>query len=157
MAILREPDFAGQVRVKFDYGYFARNLYFNPKKAPDFAWYLISIFWASVGIGVVITFLVYFLQFELKLDENSLVSMVFKATLIINGTASVVSPLGGTLADRLGRRKPIVAAGALLASAGYAVMDAIVNSSGFLSGCVILSVSAMVCYSARRWHWRRRP
>ncbi|MBF6275604.1 hypothetical protein A5780_06015 [Nocardia sp. 852002-20019_SCH5090214] len=140
VAILRETDFAGHVRPVFNVRDFARTLYFDPRKAPDFAWCLASIFGITVGAAVVATFLVYFLQNALKLDEAALVPTVFEATLIINGTASIISPLGGRLADRIGRRKPLFAAAGLLVAVGCTVMDVVGTVPEFLTGCVFFGI-----------------
>ncbi|WP_084508880.1 MFS transporter [Nocardia pseudovaccinii] len=140
VAVLRETDFAGQVRPKLDFRDFLRNLYFNPRKAPDFAWCLISIFGVTAGVSVVATFLVYFLQYELHFGDDSLVPMVFEATLIINGIASIVSPLGGKLADRIGRRKPLFACAGLLVGGGCAVMDLVTNVPGLFVGSVLFGI-----------------
>lgn len=140
VAVLRETDFAGQVRTKFDFRDFVRTLYFDPRKAPDFAWCLASVFGVVIGAGVVATFLVYFLQNELRLDDASLIPVVFEATLIINGTASIISPLGGRLADRIGRRKPVFAAAGLLVAGGCTVMDISTRVPEFLTGCVFFGI-----------------
>ncbi|MEU1208362.1 MFS transporter [Nocardia sp. NPDC005825] len=140
VAVLRETDFAGQVRPAFGFRDFVRTLYFDPRKAPDFAWCLASIFGVTVGAAVVATFLVYFMQNELKLDEASLLPTVFQATLIINGTASIISPLGGRIADRIGKRKPVFATAGLLVAGGCAVMDIVTGVPEFLMGCFIFGI-----------------
>ncbi|PSR66889.1 hypothetical protein C8258_18650 [Nocardia sp. MDA0666] len=140
VAILRETDFVGQARAKFSFRDFVRTLYFDPRKSPDFAWCLGSIFGVTVGAAVAATFLVYFLQNELKLDDASLIPTVFEATLIINGTASIISPLGGRIADRIGRRKPVFATAGLLVAGGCAGMDVVTEAPEFLVICVFFGI-----------------
>ncbi|MGF6888673.1 MFS family permease [Nocardia sp. GAS34] len=140
VAMLRETDFVGQVRPVFNFRDFVRTLYFDPRKAPDFAWCLASVFGVTAGAAVVATFLVYFLQDELKLDNTTLVPTVFEATLIINAIASIISPLGGRLADRIGRRKPLFAAAGLLVAGGCGVMDIATTVPEFLTGCVFFGI-----------------
>ncbi|RKT87707.1 Major Facilitator Superfamily protein [Saccharopolyspora antimicrobica] len=109
-------------RPRFSAKEFAGSFWFNPRKAPDFAWFLLSLFLISVGIGVVSTYLVYFFQDRLHIATADLANAAFRANLVLMAVTTAVSFLAGYLSDRMDRRKPPFALAALLAAVGISVM-----------------------------------
>ncbi|MHA3020713.1 MFS transporter [Mycobacterium sp. BMJ-28] len=119
---------------------FASSLYFNPRTSPQFAWCLLVLFSAYLGTAVVGAYTVYFMEHMLRIAPAAMPVLIFKVMLVVNLIAVLSSPLAGKLSDRLGRRKPVFAAGSLMVGAGIAVMDIFVTLPGFFTGAVIFGV-----------------
>ncbi|MBD0708165.1 MULTISPECIES: MFS transporter [unclassified Streptomyces] len=91
---------------------------FDPRKNPDFGWVWLSKFFIMFGYGALASYLTLFLAAEFDMTDtdeqlafNALANGVSVATLVV---ASIV---GGTLSDRLGRRKPFVFGSGILMAA----------------------------------------
>ncbi|MFF2656224.1 MFS transporter [Kitasatospora sp. NPDC058032] len=96
---------------------------FDPRKHPDFGWAWLSKFLIMLGYGALAGYLTLFLAAEFGMDDtgeqlrfNALANGLSVATLVV---ASVV---GGTVSDRVGRRKPFVMGGGLVMAAVLAVV-----------------------------------
>ncbi|MER7014682.1 MFS transporter [Saccharopolyspora sp. NPDC000359] len=109
-------------RPRFNAREFVGSFWFNPRKAPDFAWFLLSLFLISVGIGVVSTYLVYFLQDRLHVPTGDLANAAFRANLVLMAVNTAVSFLAGYVSDRMDRRKPPFAFAAVMAALGISIM-----------------------------------
>lgn len=109
-------------QVAFGLGSFVGSFYVNPRKAPSFSWFLLSMFLVAGGLAVIQTYLFFFVQDHLGIAESEVPTIVFYAVLIMNVIALVVSLLSGTISDRIGRRKPVYAAAGLTLAAGSLVM-----------------------------------
>ncbi|NIH87274.1 MFS transporter [Amycolatopsis granulosa] len=109
-------------RPDFSAKEFAGTFWINPRRAPDFAWFLLSLFLICIGIGVVSTYLVYFLEDRLNIAAADLASAAFRANLVLMAVNTAVSFLSGYVSDRLGRRKPLFALAAVLVTAGITLM-----------------------------------
>lgn len=103
---------------RFSIKEFFGSFVFNPRKHPDFGWVWLSKFCLTYGFVGIQTYLTYFLIASLNVTETSAKSLVFQATLIMVITTVISAIVSGIVADRLGKRRPIVAAAGLIAVAG---------------------------------------
>ncbi|MCZ9882289.1 MFS transporter [Arthrobacter sp. B2a2-09] len=109
-------------RERFGFKEFFGSYYVNPRKSPDFTWFLGALFLVSIGFGVVMTYSVYFLQDQLHVSDDDLTNVLFVSLLLTGVLALVCAPLAGWLTDKIGRRKPSMIAAALLVAAGIALI-----------------------------------
>ncbi|WP_251976309.1 MFS transporter [Salinicola avicenniae] len=116
MAVLPDRRLAPGARPDFDLKTLAGSFYIDPRKAPSFSWYLLSMFLIASALAVVQTYLFFFIQNHLGIATERVPGLVFYAVLVMNLIALALSPLSGLISDRIQRRKPVFAmAGAALA------------------------------------------
>jgi MFS family permease len=87
-------------------------LWIDPRQNPDFAWAFAGRLAVNLGNALGTTYLLYFLQDDLKLkDPDAGLLVLTLIYLIFTLTATI---LGGSASDRSGRRRPYVAVAAAL-------------------------------------------
>ncbi|WP_223693582.1 MFS transporter [Leifsonia poae] len=122
VALLKGDKPATGPRSPFSIKQFLGSFYVNPRKAPDFAWFLLAFFLVNLGYGVVSTYSVYYLQDQIGVSDADLPGVLF-VTLLLGGVVSlVVAPLAGWISDKTGRRKPLFILSAVLMAAGIGVI-----------------------------------
>ncbi|MFD8565891.1 MFS transporter [Streptomyces sp. NPDC059639] len=119
---------------------FLQSFYMKPSANPDFAWTLLTLFLVAAGPTFVVTYSVYFLQDYLHIAKGDVPGTVFISVLIMNLLGLVSSPLAGVTSDRIGRRKPVFIASALLAAVGLAVLLGVKSLPVFYVGVGIVGV-----------------
>lgn len=144
MLVLRDRRLVGE-REAFGGKAFLGSFYFNPRKSPDFGWLLLSLFLIEMGLAVVLTYTVYFLQDFVGIDEADLATTVFQAALLTNGIAVLISFASGAVSDKLGRRKPVLLAAAVLGAAGVLVMVVGGTLPAFFLGSAVVGIG-LGCY-----------
>ncbi|MCU1657151.1 MAG: Permease of the major facilitator superfamily [Pseudonocardiales bacterium] len=90
----------------------AAGLWISPRENPDFAWALAGRLLVNLGNAFGTTYLLYFLQDDLKLAHPTDGLLVLTLIYLVFTLAATV--LGGRLSDRTGRRRVFVAAAAAL-------------------------------------------
>ncbi|MDT4945228.1 MAG: hypothetical protein QOH14_1961 [Pseudonocardiales bacterium] len=90
----------------------AAGLWISPRANPDFAWALAGRLLVNLGNAFGTTYLLYFLQDELKLANPDEGLLLLTLVYLVFTLAATV--LGGYLSDRSGRRRVFVAAAAAL-------------------------------------------
>jgi len=101
---------------------FALSFVFNPRKNPNFGWLWIGRFAIQFGSTGVTTYLVYLLGDRFGVTGQALTGLVVVANLGSTVAMIASSYLMGWLSDRVGRRKPFVAAGSLIMALGLALV-----------------------------------
>jgi MFS family permease len=134
LAALKDDRPATGERTPFDVKEFFGSFYVNPRKAPDFAWFLLAFFLLNLGNGVIATYAVYFLQDKIRVPEAELANVLFLTFLLAGVVSLVVAPLAGWISDRTGRRKPLFAAAAILIAAGIGVIVTATDATQFIVG-----------------------
>ena len=87
-------------------------LRFDPRENPDFAWAFGGRLFVNLGNAFGTTYLLYFLQDDLKLHDPDAGLLVLTLVYLVFTLAATV--LGGLWSDRSGRRRPYVAVAAVL-------------------------------------------
>lgn len=143
--IFKDDQPAAAERVRFGIRDFFGSFYVNPKSSPDFTWFLGALFLASVGLGVVLTYSVYYLQDQLQVPAEDLTGVLFVSTLLTGVLSLVAAPLAGWASDRAGRRKPTIIGAAVLTAAGIATIVTASTVTQFLIG---MALAAGVAFGA---------
>jgi MFS family permease len=118
----------------------ARTFYFDPRKAPDFAWVFASRFLFVLAYAFLATYQTYYLLEQLGTAEGDVPGRVFLGTLVQSAVVVTASVLGGRLSDRVGRRKVFVVA----ASTVYGIaMFVIAVASGFDTFLVGMAIGGL--------------
>ncbi|GAA1279615.1 MFS transporter [Pseudonocardia aurantiaca] len=108
--------------ARLDLKEFATSFVFNPRRNPDFGWLWIGRFAVMFGSSGVQTYQVYLLVDRFGLTGSALTGVIVLANTGAAIAMIVSSYLMGTLSDRLGRRKPFVAAGSVFIALGLAMI-----------------------------------
>jgi MFS family permease len=90
----------------------AAGFWVDPRANPDFAWAFGGRLLVNLGNAFGTTYLLYFLQDDLKLSDPDAGLLVLTLIYLVFTLAATV--LGGTWSDRTGRRLPFVAIAAVL-------------------------------------------
>lgn len=92
----------------FSPGRFLRGFYVSPRRYPDFGWAWLTRFLVNLGNHMVTLYLFFYLQDAVHYDQPA------TGVLVLTGLYAVMviitAVLGGPWSDRMGRRKPLVAA-----------------------------------------------
>ena len=125
--LVRAPDAPITVRRRFTARTVLGGVWIDPRSHPDFAWTLAGRLLVNLGNAVGTTLLLYFLGSGLhRADpEGDLIPIV----LVYLACLVVATLVAGRWSDRIGRRRPFVAAAAALQAVAAAVI-AIVPSYG---------------------------
>ncbi|WP_265520191.1 MFS transporter [Oerskovia flava] len=110
---------------------FAGSFVFDVRKHPDFAWTWLSKFFVMFGYAGVATFMPYYLGTRFGLDEAATIAIIITANFASVGAMLVSSFLGGYLSDKVGKRRPFVAAAGLIMVVGL-VLLAFAPSTGLV-------------------------
>lgn len=122
MVVLPDRRLKPASRPDFDLATLVGSFYINPRKAPSFSWYLLSMFLVASALAVVQTYLFFFIQNHLGIATERVPGLVFYAVLVMNLIALAMSPLSGLLSDRLKRRKPVYAMAGVTLAMGALLM-----------------------------------
>jgi MFS family permease len=139
-AVLRDRRLSAADREPFGVRALVGSFYTDPRKAPDFSWFLVAMFFIAACLAVIQTYLFFFVQDHLGIAEDRVPTLVFYAVLVMNLLALAVSPLSGVLSDRIGRRKPVFAVAGLALAAGALVMLVSPSLATFFTGVAIAGV-----------------
>jgi MFS family permease len=90
----------------------AEGMWIDQRANPDFAWAFAGRLLVNLGNAFGTTYLLYFLQDDLKLDDPD--TGLLELTLVYLVFALIATVLGGWLSDRTGRRRVFVATAAAL-------------------------------------------
>jgi MFS family permease len=122
---------------RYTVGEFARSFYVNPRTAPDFSWAWLSRFLLFMGLSFLLTYQVPYLLEHLKVPEDQIGDLVFRAVLVQSGVLIVVSFIAGPVSDRIRRRKAFVFVSAVIYAASLAIVAFAPNYTTFLVGMAI--------------------
>ncbi|PJI95155.1 MFS transporter [Luteimicrobium subarcticum] len=107
---------------RFTVGQFFGSFVFDPRKHPDFGWTWLTKFLIFFGYAGVATYLPYYLQDDFGLSEDKAISTILVANVASMAGMMISSPLGGILSDRIGKRRPFVAAAGVVMVVGLVIL-----------------------------------
>lgn len=125
----------------------ARAFYISPRDHADFYWAWLSRFLVILGVAYLQTYSVYFLSDRLNQPLAKVPTLIFLSSSIGAAITILVSPIGGWLSDRTGRRKPFVFAAAALAAIGLLIIGSAQGLTQFFIGAAVTSIGASVYYA----------
>ncbi|WGW13241.1 MFS transporter [Saxibacter everestensis] len=111
---------------------FFGSFYINPRRSPDFALFLVTMFLVSCGVAVVSTYTVYILQDRINVSEDEIGRIITLAYVFPGLIATALSPFVGWLNDKTGRRKLIMGAAAVVNGIGTFMLATSTEITPFL-------------------------
>ena len=109
----------------------------SPRRRPDFAWAFVSRFLFVTAYAFLVTYQAYYLLDRVHSPEAKVPDRVFIATLVQATTVVAASLLGGSLSDRMGRRKIFVGTASGVYGVALFVIAMTSSFNGFLVGMAI--------------------
>ncbi|WP_436522122.1 MFS transporter [Actinoplanes sp. HUAS TT8] len=124
------------------YGFkeFLGTFYIHPGKYPDFAWNILSRFLIWTGLACVTTYQAYLLIDRFGYTTDNVAGGILVATLISTVGLVAGSSFGGTLSDRLGRRRPFVLGAGIVIAASLVLIAFANNFAVFLIASALFGV-----------------
>lgn len=120
--VLKDRRLAEKPKQRFTVGQFFGSFVFNPRKHPDFGWTWLTKFFVMFGYAGIATFLPFYLTEKFRLTEQGAISTILLANLASTVAMVISSPIGGFLSDRLGKRRPFVAAAGVIMVVGLVIL-----------------------------------
>jgi Na+/melibiose symporter-like transporter len=111
--------------------------YVSPRSHPDFAWAFASRFMFILAYAFLVTYQPYYLLDHLGSSEQEVPQQIFVGTLTQAVVIVVASVVGGRLSDRTGRRKPFVAAAAVVYGVALLMIAVAGDFDAFLVGMAV--------------------
>lgn len=94
----------------------------DPRKHPNFGWMWLTRFILFLALFTPVSYLAFYLGDRIGIGSHALAGTLALLTLIEYGISSLTSSLCGRLSDRAGRRKPFVAAAAVVMATGMVLL-----------------------------------
>lgn len=132
MWLLRGDDSRALRPEPFGLGQFFGSFIINPRKSPDFALFLVTMFLVSCGVAVVSTYTVYILQDRVDVSESEIARVITLAYVIPGLVAMALAPFIGWLNDKSERRKLIMGAAAVVNGLGTFMLASATEVTPFL-------------------------
>lgn len=99
----------------------AKTFVVNPRRHPDFGWAWLSRLLAGVAMTAMFSYFIFFLMDGLRMPIAQAGSSAGTLSLLSAPVSILFFTGSGWLSDKIGRRKPFVAAAALLMAAGLVI------------------------------------
>lgn len=145
IAFARDPDSrAMDVLPRLTVGKLFRSYLFRPRSAPAFAWNWLGRFVFFLGLTLTTSFGVFFVAQRLGLAVAEVAGVMALTSSISIVTATVGAVGGGWLSDKIGRRKPLVFAGAVLFAAGCGISAFAHDLATIVIGTLVSSLGIAV-------------
>ncbi|GAB5080818.1 MFS transporter [Arthrobacter sp. AD-310] len=125
----------------------AGSFYFNPRTYPGLGWAWFTKFLVYIGYCAGLLYLPYFFADHLRVAETEVATLVFQATLVSSLGTVVTSFAGGWISDRIGKRKAMVIASAVIMMAGLVVIATSTTTDQVLVGQAIAGLG-LGCFGA---------
>ncbi|MFF5497801.1 MFS transporter [Streptomyces aquilus] len=116
---------------------FARSFWFDPRRSPDFAWNFLGRFLVFVGMSCVTSYQFFFVTDQLGYSSGDAVGVVATSSLVLTAVGVLCSLSGGWISDHLQRRKPFVAAAALLVALSLALLTVAHSVAAFYTAIAV--------------------
>lgn len=123
------------------------SFYFNPRTYPGLGWAWLTKFMVYIGYCAGLLYLPYFFTDHLHVAEADVTSLVFQATLVSSAGTVATSLAGGWISDRIGKRKGMVIASALIMMVGLIVIATSSTTDQVLVGQAIAGLG-LGCFGA---------
>ncbi len=126
-------------REPFSFSLFLKTFWVSPRQHPDFFWGFLSRITLFTGYYLIIGYQLYVLQDYIGLGDKAV--SVIPLLGVVNLVAVVISiAVSGPLSDRIGRRKPLVIAGAALMGAAMVLPLVMPTMTGMILFTVVCSL-----------------
>lgn len=123
------------------------SFYFNPRTYPGLGWAWLTKFMVYIGYCAALLYLPYFFADHLHVAEADITGLVFQATLVSSAGTVVTSLAGGWISDRIGKRKGMVIASALIMMVGLIVIATSSSTDQVMVGQAIAGLG-LGCFGA---------
>ncbi|MDQ0674193.1 MFS family permease [Pseudarthrobacter siccitolerans] len=123
------------------------SFYFNPRTYPGLGWAWFTKFLVYIGYCAGLLYLPYFFADHLRVAETEVASLVFQATLVSSLGTVITSLAGGWISDKIGKRKGMVVASAIIMMAGLIVIATSTTTDQVLVGQAIAGLG-LGCFGA---------
>jgi MFS family permease len=120
---------------------------FNPRKHPDFGWTWLTKFFVMFGYAGIATFLPFYLMEKFGQGEKEAIGTILAANAISTVFLAISSPLSGILSDKIGKRRPFVAAAGIIMVFGLALLAVAPNIGVVLVSQAIIGLGAGAFFS----------
>lgn len=101
---------------------FVKRLWIDPRKYPDFAWVWLTRALVVMGIWIVQPYLMYYLVDVVGVPDSDAAMATAKMMVVSLLCATVTGMLGGKISDRIGRKRVVYVANAVIAAACVAFL-----------------------------------
>ncbi|MGO4591093.1 MFS transporter [Paenarthrobacter sp. 2TAF44] len=132
-----------QARPPFSLLRFFQGFWVSPKRYPDFAWAWLTRLLVNIGNHMVTLYLLFFLSDAVHVKETEGIEPAF-GVLILTGLYAVMviitSVIGGTLSDRMGKRKPLVIASSVIIAIASLILGFAPTWAGAITGAIVLGI-----------------
>lgn len=125
----------------------AGSFYFNPRTYPGLGWAWFTKFLVYMGYCAGLLYLPYFFIDHLAVPEAEVTGLVFQATLVSAAGTVISSVAGGWISDRIGKRKAMVIASAIIMMIGLIVIATSSTTDQVLAGQAIAGLG-LGCFGA---------
>ncbi|MFJ5957826.1 MFS transporter [Paenarthrobacter sp. NPDC092416] len=130
-------------RPPFSLAAFFRGFWVSPKRYPDFAWAWLTRLLVNIGNHMVTLYLLFFLSDAVHVKETEGIEPAV-GVLILTGLYAVMvivtSVIGGTLSDRMGKRKPLVIASSVIIAIASLILGFAPTWAGAITGALVLGI-----------------
>lgn len=129
----------GQLKTKppkIQWGSYLKSLWISPREYPDFAWVWITRALVMIGFYSVLPFINYYFidVIHVPSDQVDMTATMLMAVILI--TSSVSGVYGGSLSDRIGRKKVVYIANAMIAVISVSFIFCRTVPHAMLAGCI---------------------
>jgi len=132
-----------QARPPFSLARFFQGFWISPKRYPDFAWAWLTRLLVNIGNHMVTLYLLFFLSDAVHVKETEGIEPAF-GVLILTGLYAVMviitSVIGGTVSDRMGKRKPLVIASSVIIAIASLILGFAPTWAGAITGALVLGI-----------------
>ncbi|BCW47307.1 MFS transporter [Arthrobacter sp. StoSoilB5] len=132
-----------QARPPFSLVRFFQGFWVSPTRYPDFAWAWLTRLLVNIGNHMVTLYLLFFLSDAVHVKETEGIEPAF-GVLILTGLYAVMviitSVIGGTLSDRMGKRKPLVIASSVIIAIASLILGFAPTWAGAITGALVLGL-----------------
>ena len=132
-----------QARPPFSLVRFFQGFWISPALYPDFAWAWLTRLLVNIGNHMVTLYLLFFLSDAVHVKETEGIEPAF-GVLILTGLYAVMviitSVIGGTLSDRMGKRKPLVIASSVIIAIASLILGFAPTWAGAITGAIVLGI-----------------
>ncbi|WP_061962483.1 MFS transporter [Demequina flava] len=120
---------------------------FNPVKHRDFGWTWLTKFMIMFGYAGIATFLPFYLGDKFGLNEQETIAIILASNVAAMACMAVSSPLGGYLSDKIGKRRPFVAAAGMVMVIGLLILAFAPSVPVLIFGQAIIGLGAGCFFS----------
>lgn len=145
--VLRDRRLHPADRRPFRFADFWRSFWVSPRRYPDFGWAWLSRFTFFLAFGAVINYLVFFLGRQIAVEDGAVPALVAAGLALQSFVLMASSAVAGAVSDRLGQRRPILVASALIGAAGLGMLAFATTVPVYFAAMAVMGVAQGVYFS----------